>query len=280
VRSCSFASATGGERRVLRNRVRGSDPAFDYLRENYGLLVTDKRVVSVPALIALTALILAKGADRGMKMLYVVPGSRARRTKWCCSSSPGERKRELADIVDNYQLVASLDFDVCILGSSERGFGYKRTLHVWLSPSDEENANLMILLAYIVLGHPDWKDGLIKIFSIMPEEEMEQERQRLGRPIKAGRLAISIINIELVPQGKGLERRAIIAERSRDADLVVVGFRPEALRRMKSELFTGPEGIGDVLFVNASREIDLLTQDDAAGDAEPEDSKSPLNTES
>ncbi len=176
----------------------------------------------------------------------------------------------LADIVDNYQLVASLDFDVCILGSSERGFGYKRTLHVWLSPSDEENANLMILLAYIVLGHPDWRDGLIKIFSIMPEEEMEQERQRLGRLIKAGRLPISIINIELVPQGKGLDRRAIIADRSRDADLVVVGFRPEALRRMKSELFTGYEGIGDVLFVNASREIDLLTQDDAADQAEAE----------
>jgi amino acid transporter len=170
----------------------------------------------------------------------------------------------LADIVDNYQLVASLGFDVCILGSSARGFGYKRTLHVWVSPSDDENANLMILLAYIVLGHPDWRNGVINIFSIVPEEEMEEERVRLARLIKAGRLPISIINIELVPQEKGRDRRAIVAERSRDADLVVVGFRPEALRHKKSELFTGYQGVGNVLFVNASRGIELSKEEDAA----------------
>jgi uracil-DNA glycosylase len=93
---------------------------------------------------------------------------------------------------------------------------------------------------------------------------MEEERARLDRLIKAGRLPISIINIELVPLEKGRDRRAVLAERSRDADLVIVGFRPEALRHMKSELFTGYEGVGNVLFVNASREIDLLKEEDAA----------------
>jgi amino acid transporter len=78
------------------------------------------------------------------------------------------REEGLADIVDNYQLVASLGFDVCILGSTARGFGYRMTFHVWVSPSDDENANLMILLAYIVLGHPDWGRGVINIFSVVP----------------------------------------------------------------------------------------------------------------
>ena len=41
--------------------------------------------------------------------------------------------------------------------------GTARKSSIVLSPSDFENANLMILLAYILLGHPDWKDATIRI---------------------------------------------------------------------------------------------------------------------
>ena len=41
----------------------------------------------------------------------------------------------------------------------------------------------MILLAYIVLGHPDWRNGYIKIFSIYKEEELEERRMSLMKLI-------------------------------------------------------------------------------------------------
>ena len=58
----------------------------------------------------------------------------------------------------------------------------------------------MILLAYILLGHPDWKEASIKIFAIYPEGEMTQERQNLMDLIYAGRLPISPTNVEFISQ--------------------------------------------------------------------------------
>ncbi len=65
-------------------------------------------------------------------------------------------------MIDNLGLVRSVDFDVVVLGSSERGYGFKKEIHIWISFSDYENANLMILLGYIIIGHNDWKDSYIK----------------------------------------------------------------------------------------------------------------------
>jgi hypothetical protein len=171
---------------------------------------------------------------------------------------------ELESIVDNYQLVASMGFDVCILASSDKGFGYRRQIHVWLSPADYENANLMILLSYVLLGHPDWKGAVIKIFSVQPEKDLEEAKDSLQRLIKAGRLPVSAQNIELIPQDGGTDRRSTLNERSSDADLVIVGFRGEALRRQKMELFSGYGGVGNVLFVNTKKEIELLREEDTA----------------
>jgi len=80
----------------------------------------------------------------------------------------------LDQIIDNFQLIKSVDFDVCILGSSQKGFGYKNEIHIWITSRDFMNANLMILLGYIILGHSDWKDGQIKIFAVFPLKEIEQ----------------------------------------------------------------------------------------------------------
>jgi len=61
------------------------------------------------------------------------------------------------------------------------------------------NANLMILLGYIILGHPEWKKGKIKIYALYPEQDMEEKRKQLMELIKAGRLPISPSNITMVP---------------------------------------------------------------------------------
>ncbi|MCB1043458.1 MAG: amino acid permease [Acidobacteria bacterium] len=161
-------------------------------------------------------------------------------------------------IVDNFQLISSTGFDVVVLGSSDRGFGYKHHIHVWLTPADFENASLMILIAYILIGHPEWRHGEIRIFSTLPAQKIDAEKERLVNLIRAGRLPIAENNVILIPQQPGVTRRALVSEHSRDADLIILGFRGKAIKREREELFKGYEEVGNVLFVNTSTELELV----------------------
>ncbi len=157
----------------------------------------------------------------------------------------------LKEIRDNYNLVESAGFDICILNSSYKSFGYKTELHIWISPEDYRNANLMILLGYIILGHPDWKKGKIKIFALYPEESIEEKRKQLLELIKTGRLPISPANVSMVQFETG-ERKNVIMKHSADADLTLIGFTSEALKNTE-ELTEGYNDLGNILFVNANR---------------------------
>jgi amino acid transporter len=168
----------------------------------------------------------------------------------------------LVDIIDNYQLARASNFDVCILGSCDRGFGYHHEIHIWITAADYDNASLMILLGYIVLGHPEWKNGEIKLFAIFPEEELEERRKGLLELASSGRLPISAKNIDLIPVKPGVRKREVINEKSRDADLTIVGFVGEMLRHEKMGLFEGYDEIGNVLWVNTTKEIELVKESD------------------
>ncbi|MEL6276873.1 MAG: amino acid permease, partial [Bacteroidota bacterium] len=163
----------------------------------------------------------------------------------------------LADIMDNFMLIKSVNFNVCILGLSERGFGLKRNIHVWLTNADYENANLMIILAYILMGHPDWRQAQIRIFAVFDQSSLEKERQRIYDLIETGQLPISRNNIDVLCRQDDADSREVIARKSGDADLVILGFRDAALKKMKEQVFSGYEGIGNVLFVNAVEAITI-----------------------
>jgi hypothetical protein len=173
------------------------------------------------------------------------------------------------DLTDNYQMIVVAGFDVAILVTSPRGFGYERELHIWLTPEDEENSILMILMAYIVMGHPDWRGGSIRVYALAPEHRLEDEVERLTTLIRDGRLPISRDNIEVVSQGEARDRRELVNERSSAADLVMMGFRGEALRRRGSDLFSGLEELGNVLFVSTTRGVDLERPEEP--EVEPEE---------
>lgn len=164
---------------------------------------------------------------------------------------------DIDQIVENYRLAVAADFDICILASGERGFGYHQEIHIWITPADYENVNLMILLGYIILGHPDWHGGIIKILTMFPEEEVEERKEDLLKMVREGRLPISTRNVETVPLVKGSDVRAYINDRSRDADLCIIGFRGEQLKHDKVQLFAGYDDVGTILFVNTMREIEL-----------------------
>jgi len=51
-----------------------------------------------------------------------------------------------------------------------------------------------------------------------------------------------------------MAQMSVLCERSRDADLVMIGFRAEALRHQGAELFEGYEGLGNILFVSSRSE--------------------------
>lgn len=163
----------------------------------------------------------------------------------------------LDELIDNFRMVASAGFDLCVLGSSDRGFGYHKEIHIWLGPHDNRNATLMILMGYIVLGHPDWKRGEIKLFASSPEDALEVEREHLLAMIAKGRLPISPKNVELIVADPSYSRIDVVRSRSQDADLIVFGLVGDAILHNKEKVFEGYEGLGNILWVNAQSEINI-----------------------
>lgn len=164
---------------------------------------------------------------------------------------------DLQEIVENIPLVRAADYDLCVLSTSEKGFGFKREIHVWITESDYENANLMILIGYITMGHPDWRDADLKIYAISSEGEADKQREQLVHLAQEGRLPISVNNIRIVVKKEGTRRRELIMIHSKSADLIVTGFRNEALKQFGGEIFLGFEGLANVLFVNAQEEKEI-----------------------
>ncbi|MBU2885849.1 amino acid permease [Gilvimarinus agarilyticus] len=160
-------------------------------------------------------------------------------------------------IMENYSMVRTSGFDTCILASSDRGLEVKTEIHIWITPSDFNNSNLMILLGYVILGHPQWKKAEIKISTIVNKSDMEEEKDELLELIKSGRLPISANNINIIEREEGRSIKESINEYSRDADLTIVGFRSEAVKQRGEELFMGFEDVGDVLFVNSTHSKEI-----------------------
>lgn len=157
----------------------------------------------------------------------------------------------LHDIIDNYSVIKIAKYDLCILATSDKGFGYKKDIHVWIDKNDYENASLMILLSYIILGHKDWKNGQIKIFATFPKESLKQEQENLIQLTSSGRLPISANNIRVIPLDNGKSKLDLINNNSDDADLTLIGFNEGMIKSQKNnELFEGYDNIGNILFVD------------------------------
>ncbi|MEN8186861.1 MAG: amino acid permease [Bacteroidota bacterium] len=157
----------------------------------------------------------------------------------------------LKEITENFRLVNAGNFDVCILASDRKTINHDNGIHVWIKTTDNENANLMILLSFIILGHPDWKKGNIKIFDICKEEQADEVKAKLKELVSSGRLPITSQNIEIIIQKEDVSPKSIINEYSSGAGLTIIGFREELLTHRETQLFEGYEKLGNILFVNS-----------------------------
>ncbi|MBU0485056.1 MAG: amino acid permease [Proteobacteria bacterium] len=196
-----------------------------------------------------------------ISQLAQLPGISGKENNLILFEFSREHQEDLNDIITNFRMVAASDFDICILGSTSRNYGYHREIHVWITPDDYENASLMILLAYIVLGHPDWEEGEIKLFASFPSNEIDEQKERLLGLIRDGRLPISAKNVELIPADSGTSRKDLIATQSRDADLIIIGLVSEALFHQKEKIFEGYDNLGNILWVNTKNEIQLSREE-------------------
>ena len=149
-----------------------------------------------------------------------------------------------------------MDYSTCVLRSSERHFGYRKNIHLWLTPGDYKNANLMILLAFIIMGHPDWKNCNIEIFAAFDNQDLNNQVTRLNKLIDQGRIPISKKNIQKIPYKKGIKNfEELVLEHSERADLVITGFSVTKLVDEKGTFFKSFAKIKDILFVRAGQKI-------------------------
>jgi len=159
----------------------------------------------------------------------------------------------LAQIVENISLVITAQYDVCVLAGSNRTTYFREGIHIWIRKFDLQNINLMILLSYIIMGHPDWKQGQIKIFNLYSENGDESMKQLIN-VVKNGRLPISLKNIEFIQLQEETSPRDIINTKSARAGLTMIGFLNDQLKHEGEKIFQGYDKLGDVLFVNARQE--------------------------
>ena len=168
-----------------------------------------------------------------------------------------EETQNLDQMVDNYSILKAAGLDLCLLKTTLRGFGYKKSIHIWITSTDYENSNLMIILGYILMGHPEWKDADISILSIYHLETENEKREQLQSLIKDGRLPISPKNVQLIPQPIDQDYRRVINQHSSDADLTIVGFNDEDVSNLGVKAFEGYSEVGNIMFVNAIKEVEL-----------------------
>jgi hypothetical protein len=107
----------------------------------------------------------------------------------------------------------------------------------------------MILLGFIILGHPDWKKTDIRIFDVCPPDLEAESRIKMKDLIKSGRLPVTSNNIEIIPQDHDLSTKKLVNDKSGDAGLVILGFHEDSVK--KGDTFNGFDKTGTILFVNS-----------------------------
>ena len=173
-----------------------------------------------------------------------------------------QKPEKIVNIIDGCNFASLVDFNICVLRSSERHFGYNKAIHVWLTPGDYRNANLMILLAYIVMGHPEWKGCEIELFGTFEQKDLDQQVSRLEELIDKGRIPISPKNVKRIPWDKESQTfEALVSSHSEHADLVIMGFSLSKLTQEQGAFFKRFENIHDVLFVRAGKRISISEEE-------------------
>ena len=167
-----------------------------------------------------------------------------------------EHPAEIKETAQGAHLAAESMFNVLILRSTNYRFGYRSSIHLWVTEEHLANAPLMLLLAYIIVGHSEWRRAEIRLFACFDSGDAERETARLSSLMTEGRLPISKQNVTSVscPTRESLEFE--VSLRSAKADLVIAGLTEDDIKSGKAEqTLRCYDGANDVLFVNANEPV-------------------------
>ncbi|MDE0327117.1 MAG: amino acid permease [Candidatus Poribacteria bacterium] len=168
-----------------------------------------------------------------------------------------ENLDELDEVGQGACLAVDLRFNALILCSTEYRFGYRSSIDVWVTEDDlKNNASMMLLLAYIIVGHPEWKRASIRLFACSETRNAEHEADRLSTLMTEGRLPIPRQNVTSVSYSSTDDLAREVAHRSYQADLVIAGLTAENLSSEGLAQALHPyETANDILFVHATEQI-------------------------
>jgi len=161
------------------------------------------------------------------------------------------------EVRDGVLLARGAGMDCLVLRHGDHHFGNRAEIHIWLTWHDYRNASLMILLAYILLGHPDWSDAELRIFAAFPNSQVEERTEELMRMIAEGRIAVSGKNVQIIPTDDRIDFTRLVEAKSSDADLVLLGFTEDRLRGKGAPLLLRHPKLNEVLFVSARESITI-----------------------
>lgn len=142
-----------------------------------------------------------------------------------------------------------------VRGGEARARRRQRSIHIWLTWHDTANANLMLLLSYIILGHRDWRGAEIKVFAAFPSGETAARERALERMIQDGRLPVAPGNVVTYSIDDGELFRKEVAKVSAHADLVIHGITVPRLAERGRELLTRYPELPHVVFVAAQEPV-------------------------
>ncbi len=169
-----------------------------------------------------------------------------------------EHPDNLKEIIENIRLIKAGNFDICLLATSRKDLVFRNGIHVWISFDEPENSSLLILLSFIILGHPSWKKANIRIFEICKPEDYEQTKSKLSELVISGRLPITEKNIEIIGTEPGRSTKSLINEKSATAAITMIGFRVEGLKHNGEAVLGGYDPTGTILFVNSHNKKEII----------------------
>lgn len=170
----------------------------------------------------------------------------------------GDDPAEIEEVAQGASIATESMFNVLILRSTQFRFGYRASIHVWVTEHDLDNVAMMLLFAYIIVGHPDWRRAQIRLFACSTSTDAEREADDFSRILVEGRLPISKQNITPIRCDVGEELERQVTRQSASADLVIAGVSPKDLEPESAPTtLMRFASANDVLFVRAVEHISI-----------------------
>ena len=175
-----------------------------------------------------------------------------------------EQPEERAEAAAGARIAVENGFHALLLRSCQHRFGYRSSIHVWLMENDLASAHIMLVLAYIIVGHPEWKRAEMQVFECCDLNSSAGATGDFSRLLAAERIPISEHNRKIVTYQSDDDIAAAVQERSSNADLVICGIPAATLRGADAEtVLSRYRSTNDVLFVSGVERMPL--RDGGAG---------------